>query len=798
MIKRMRVCIYIICVIVFSMSVCVQVKAQKAVYTSLSGKGSLEDGTRENPYSSFEDAVANVADGDTIYILAGDDSYYGFINDPGEDKPFVIDKSIIIESEPGTNIAVLECRAAGILLEADVMFKNIQLNFANSYHDHIYANGYHLTLDNVTRNQGCRIIDLVAGGLFDVTTGDMVSENPGDAAKITIKGKNSYFGNIYAGGMNGAYTGNVTIELQDVSSTSVNEIYACGATEPDVNRDQFFDFGEPDYPAAQAELYPVSGTVDITLENSPVKYVYGAGSAGGTSVSYITRYLATGQTLDSIRQLTVVEGEVAPMILTASTSIEDQNVDLEIQEGGILNLSSIEALVVDDFVGGGTLVLATEGTVTINKTAIGTTAFDTVNGEMQEREYIKTPVASTATFTYSPEYEYRNWTLECQQSEEWKSWTAVEGECVYVSYYAVNYGDVTMGEVSILYEILLPGETAEGATAIPAPGYHFVKWVDYDTEEMVSTEATFIPQWETEHFDTYYYDAYFAPNSYCVQYSANGGSGTMGQQYFTYGVAQELIQCDYTREGYTFAGWNTKADGTGTNYSDLQAVSSLTTKQDGSIILYAQWKIKSSSGNTGDEGTESDSSDIRDFQQNTDFNHGNVTEIQVSKVTYNTVTLTWNAVSGATSYHIYRSTKENFGYEKVATVTVNNYTDKKLKTGKKYYYKVQACVGETQGELSDVVLGKPMLEKPNVKLSSQKNAVTIRLGKVKGAQGYEVYCSTKKNKGFKKITTTKKTSYKNSKLTSGKIYYYKVRAYRKVNGKRVYSSYSKVKSVKVK
>ena len=40
--------------------------------------------------------------------------------------------------------------------------------------------------------------------------------------------------------------------------------------------------------------------------------------------------------------------------------------------------------------------------------------------------------------------------------------------------------------------------------------------------------------------------------------------------------------------------------------------------------------------------------------------------------------------------------------------------------------------------------------------------------------------------------------YTNKKLTSKKTYYYKVRAYRVVNGKKVYSGYSKVKGVKIK
>lgn len=69
---------------------------------------------------------------------------------------------------------------------------------------------------------------------------------------------------------------------------------------------------------------------------------------------------------------------------------------------------------------------------------------------------------------------------------------------------------------------------------------------------------------------------------------------------------------------------------------------------------------------------------------------------------------------------------------------------------------------------------------------------------MKNAHGYEIYRSTKKKSGYKKITDTKKTSYKNKKLKSKKKYYYKVRAYRIVNGKKYYSSYSSVKSVKVK
>ena len=72
--------------------------------------------------------------------------------------------------------------------------------------------------------------------------------------------------------------------------------------------------------------------------------------------------------------------------------------------------------------------------------------------------------------------------------------------------------------------------------------------------------------------------------------------------------------------------------------------------------------------------------------------------------------------------------------------------------------------------------------------------------KVKKASGYEIYMSSKKNSGYKKTATVKKVSavkYTKKKLKAGKKYYFKVRTYRTVKGKKIYSSYSKVKSTKL-
>ena len=83
-------------------------------------------------------------------------------------------------------------------------------------------------------------------------------------------------------------------------------------------------------------------------------------------------------------------------------------------------------------------------------------------------------------------------------------------------------------------------------------------------------------------------------NTYTVQFDKNhtDATGEMSNMNFTYGTAQNLTANAFTRTGYTFAGWNTKADGTGDSYSDQASVNNLTTTNGGTVTLYAQWTVK--------------------------------------------------------------------------------------------------------------------------------------------------------------------------------------------------------------
>ena len=95
--------------------------------------------------------------------------------------------------------------------------------------------------------------------------------------------------------------------------------------------------------------------------------------------------------------------------------------------------------------------------------------------------------------------------------------------------------------------------------------------------------------------------AQWIPYTYTVKYDNNVDSsdtsvtqptGSTADSNHTYGVAKTLTANGYTRTGYTFIGWNTKPDGTGTAYGNEESVINLTDVQNGTVTLYAQWGVK--------------------------------------------------------------------------------------------------------------------------------------------------------------------------------------------------------------
>ena len=107
-----------------------------------------------------------------------------------------------------------------------------------------------------------------------------------------------------------------------------------------------------------------------------------------------------------------------------------------------------------------------------------------------------------------------------------------------------------------------------------------------DGEHITFTTSTFSP------FALVYETTSTPPvTQYTVTYDANGGKGAMASQTVNAGGSVTISANAFTRSGYTFTGWNTASDGSGTSYTVGQQVS-LTNN----LTLYAQWK------STGDSG----------------------------------------------------------------------------------------------------------------------------------------------------------------------------------------------------
>ncbi len=122
-------------------------------------------------------------------------------------------------------------------------------------------------------------------------------------------------------------------------------------------------------------------------------------------------------------------------------------------------------------------------------------------------------------------------------------------------------------------------------------GYVFTGWnTQKDGKGKSYADKEEVCSLSQEHGSTVVLFAMWQGNAYQVQYNGNGAdSGTVGYTKHVYGTGSKLAANHFKKRGYTFAGWNTKANGTGKTYKAGEEVKELTTKADGVVTLYAKW-----------------------------------------------------------------------------------------------------------------------------------------------------------------------------------------------------------------
>ena len=170
---------------------------------------------------------------------------------------------------------------------------------------------------------------------------------------------------------------------------------------------------------------------------------------------------------------------------------------------------------------------------------------------------------------------------------------------------------------------------------------------------------------------------------------------------------------------------------------------------------------------------------------------------------YNDVKISWKKVSNASGYYVYYKSPTDTSYKRLSATTGTSVKKANLNDGVKYTLKVVPYYKNGKNiytSLSSKAASVYTLKKVSTpKISKSGSKVKVSWTNIEGETGYQISRSTKK--ANTSIVSTYKTTSGTSKTLSakkGKTYYYKVRAYKVVNGKNIYAPWSNVISYKRK
>lgn len=172
---------------------------------------------------------------------------------------------------------------------------------------------------------------------------------------------------------------------------------------------------------------------------------------------------------------------------------------------------------------------------------------------------------------------------------------------------------------------------------------------------------------------------------------------------------------------------------------------------------------------------------------------------------YNTISIEWTKVEGATGYDIYRKTTGT--YSKIGTVDKQStvtFKDEKAVTGVRYQYTVRAFYNKNGikkvSTYENYIHGTAYPSNPNLTsvTSVEYNAIELKWDKVDGANGYKIYRKLPSDKNYKELITLygQTDKYTDQTVTCGTTYQYIIKSFRYENGKTYTSGNSSAVSCK--
>ncbi|WP_166083497.1 InlB B-repeat-containing protein [Erysipelothrix anatis] len=154
--------------------------------------------------------------------------------------------------------------------------------------------------------------------------------------------------------------------------------------------------------------------------------------------------------------------------------------------------------------------------------------------------------------------------------------TVITGHTTFTAKWTVNRYNVTFnsnGGSSVPGQVINHGSRVTTPANPTRTGHTFSGWSPSITN-VITGNTTFTAQW--------------VANRYTVTYNANGGSGSMARDTVTYGSRFGAKNNTFTRSGYTFAGWNERANGSGVGWAQ-NPNGTWVWDYTSNVTLYAQW-----------------------------------------------------------------------------------------------------------------------------------------------------------------------------------------------------------------
>ena len=652
-------------------------------YVSQNGNDS-NAGTEASPVGTLYKALELIDDGGTIYVC---DNLV--VNDnASNDAPLVIEKEVTIQAKE-SSLPTITLWAGGIILGADVTFKNVKIGTGSFLRPGIAANGHKLHLVNVQEDSSLRPLQIYGGTFIDYTTkADYGLTCRGLASEITIV--DGDYDAVYAGSVNGSVDLPVTINVSKENYLVLGGIYA-GST---IKTSEMTSIPMLD------NSVNLSCAVNVSISNNAYVTVVDGVSQSNT-VNLITngsgRYSFEVAYLDNLK---VIGGTFTPATgsILGNDGSNKPNIILEGSNDNKATLdlsectSNSNVICVNNFTGtpNSILVLNKEHTMEIFGELTGESIEFRLSGGMPWNseetpgysglmEYGKTYITGgygDGSFVISNPYGTQEDMKFTEDSSAVNGWTTVESSefeipqlvdfsitSKVVSYDEINTNNGVIIDVSAtyteeewypyLYYIPLEYQITYTDTLGNAKEYSKQSSVaddigSYSCEYTASTSLAssteilmkFEPYADEEGNTTIvirkaeaniaagnYQIEVTAPTTsglvtrgFSLQVTANDGGGNDGggdpgivePEEITYSITYHgngatdgfmltqselkqdisyMLQANtYSRIGYTFAGWNTKADGSGTPYAEQATVRNLASTNGDNIILYAQWE----------------------------------------------------------------------------------------------------------------------------------------------------------------------------------------------------------------